>query len=221
MTRQLKIEALETARGAFRDGPHTLEVAPGEIVTWVGPNGCGKSTLIETVAGLRPARAGSVRFGDRLWAERTGAEGKGVEVPPHEREIGVLLQGLGLWPHRTIAEQVALVAGHSSGAGDSGGTEGSDRVARLAEALDLTAKLDRSPDQLSGGEAQRAALLRTLASDAPLYLLDEPTSAQFESSAARIEELLLREAAAGKAIVIATHRGWSEARAYRWPEPKG
>ncbi len=200
MKDSLVLDALEISRGAFTDGPHSLEIAAGELVSLVGPNGCGKSTLIETVAGLHPARGGLVRFGEQIWSQ-----GQRTIVPPHQRGIGLLLQGLGLWPHCTVRRQVTLVAGGES-----------ESWLRLATELQIDAKLDVPPDRLSGGEAQRAALLRALAADPPVLLLDEPTSAQFEASAEVVREVIEAEVARGKRAMIATHQAWPGARRYEW-----
>jgi len=192
----LVVGRLETGRGLHRGGPFDFGLEPGEALQLVGPNGSGKSTLIDTLAGVLPARAGTVRIGDTIW------EGPGLAtVPPWRRQIGVLFQGLGLWPHLTVREQARLVA------------PGADpRIERLAQSLLLTPLLDRKPAHISGGEAQRAALLRALAPDAPLLLLDEPTSAQHEGTAEVVRDAIFAELERGKIVVIAAHRGWEGMR---------
>jgi len=192
----LVVGRLETARGTFRGGPYDITVGPGEALQLVGPTGSGKSTLLDTLAGVLPARGGTVRFGGATW------EGPGMATtPPWRRRAGVLFQGLGLWPHLTVRAQARLVAPSADA-----------RIAELAERLDLLPLLDRRPAQLSGGEAQRAALLRALAADPPLLLLDEPTSAQHEDAARSVRDAIEAELARGKTVVIAAHRGWEGVR---------
>jgi len=190
MSDALVVEALRTGRGGFRGGPHDLVVEPGAALVIVGPNGSGKSTLLETIAGLAPAVSGTVRLGERTWDD----------LPPWRRDAAVLLQRLGLWPHRTVREQAALAAGDASGA--------AARIAGLAERLAVTELLDRRPAGLSGGEAQRAALLRTLAPARTVLLLDEPTSAQHTDTGALVRAVVEAELAKGRIALIAAHGGW-------------
>ncbi len=196
MSEALVVGRLETGRGGFRGGPYDLHLEPGEASQLVGENGCGKSTLLETLAGLVPAFGGTVRLGDTTW------EGPGVPtVAPWRRGVGVLLQALGLWPHLTVRGQAELAA---PGAGE--------RIDDLADRLAITALLDRRPARLSGGEAQRAALLRTLAPDPRVLLLDEPTSAQHDGTEALVRAVIRGELARGRIVVLASHRGWPGVR---------
>ena len=189
----LVLSGVETERGRFHGGPYDHTIAPGGGLVLVGRNGCGKSTLLETIAGLLPVRSGTISREGRVWSS------VGVHVAPHERGVGLLLQRLGLWPHRTIRAQIELVA-----------PRGGARVSRLATELGLAPLLDRRPAQLSGGEAQRAALLRTIAPDPPVLLLDEPTSDQHSDGEARIAAVLTEELGRGKIVVVASHRPWPE-----------
>jgi ABC-type sugar transport system ATPase subunit len=192
----LVVGRLETGRGSYCGGPYDFGLEPGEALQLVGPNGSGKSTLLDTLAGVLPARGGTVRFGDATW------EGPGLRsLPPWRRRIGVLFQGLGLWPHLTVRAQARLVAPGAD-----------ERIERLAERLLLAPLLDRKPAHLSGGEAQRAALLRALAANPPLLLLDEPTSAQHDDTAKVVRGAITEELDRGKMIVIAAHRGWEGMR---------
>jgi iron(III) transport system ATP-binding protein len=139
-----------------------LHVAPGELVTLLGPSGCGKSTVLRLVAGLEPVDGGMVRLDGH---DLTG-------LPPHERPVGLVFQNYALFPHRTVAGNVAY------------GLEGlgldRDAIAvRTGEALaavGLQGLADRSPDQLSGGQQQRVALARALAPRPRVLLFDEPLS---------------------------------------------
>jgi thiamine transport system ATP-binding protein len=141
----------------------SLEVATGEIVALLGPSGCGKSTLLRVIAGLHVPDAGCVAWnGEDL-----------AGVPPHRRGIGLVFQDLQLFPHKDVAANVAFglrmqhVEKH----------ERKERVARLLEMVGLPGYEHRRPSTLSGGEAQRVALARSLAPEPRLLLLDEPLGA--------------------------------------------
>jgi iron(III) transport system ATP-binding protein len=139
-----------------------LDVRPGELFTLVGPSGCGKTTLLRIVAGLLDQDAGSVLFNeDRM-----------DDVPPYLRNIGVVFQSYAIFPHLTVAENIAygLKARHLP----------ADRIAaKVAEAgglVQLEGLLDRMPSQLSGGQQQRVVLARALVIEPRLLLMDEPLS---------------------------------------------
>jgi ABC-type Fe3+/spermidine/putrescine transport system ATPase subunit len=138
----------------------TFSAAPGEVVCLLGPSGCGKSTLLRIVAGLENADAGSVTF--------AGQDMRGV--PVHERHFGLMFQEYALFPHMTVARNVAF------GLRMQGWPD--ERIrARVGEMLDLVNLQGygaRSVDALSGGEQQRVALARTLAPGPQLVMLDEP-----------------------------------------------
>jgi thiamine transport system ATP-binding protein len=142
----------------------TIEVAEGEFFTLVGPSGCGKTTTLRIVAGLTEPTAGTVRFGDRDMAG----------VPPEERRIGIVFQNYALFPHMTVAENVAYGLRFRD---PPRGQTRQERVAELLDLVDLDGMADRDPDQLSGGQQQRVALARALAPGPELLLLDEPMSA--------------------------------------------
>ena len=142
----------------------SLSVADGEFFTLVGPSGCGKTTTLRTIAGFETPTAGTVRFGDR---DVTG-------TPPEDRGVGVVFQNYALFPHMTVAENVAYGLRFRDPPGDQTTDE---RVDELLELVDLPGMGERSPDQLSGGQQQRVALARALAPGPSVLLLDEPMSA--------------------------------------------
>ncbi len=141
----------------------SFEVAPGELLSLMGPNGSGKTTLLRTIVGLeRPAR-GAVRL-----------DGKDLrDVPVHRRRIGLLLQEAALFPRRTVYENVAygpLVQGRSLSETDT-------EARRALELVRMQGFEERNPATLSGGERQRVALARTIAAHPRVVLLDEPFAA--------------------------------------------
>ncbi|MDH7974356.1 ATP-binding cassette domain-containing protein [Sphingomonas sp. AR_OL41] len=142
----------------------SLEIAPGSFVALVGSSGSGKSTLLKTVNRLIAPSAGSVAIG----GEDVGA------VPPHElrRRIGYVFQNVGLFPHMTVAENIAI------GLRLAGVKERGTRVTELLALVDLPAEIaKRMPDALSGGQRQRVGVARALATAPGLMLMDEPFGA--------------------------------------------
>ena len=140
-----------------------LAVAQGEFVSLLGPSGCGKTTLLRIVAGLLGVDRGTVRLDGQDITRR----------PAHRRDVGVVFQNYALFPHLTVAENVAFgLKAHRRGA-----AEVRQAVARFLELVHLTDFADRSVRALSGGQQQRVAVARALAVRPKLLLLDEPFSA--------------------------------------------
>ncbi len=171
-----------------------LAVAPAEVLSLVGPSGCGKSTLLRLAAGLEPLSTGSI-----LIAEQP-VSGKDVQLPPEDRRLGFVFQDIALFPHLTVAENVAF------GLRRIGVPERRRRVLAALEQLDLAGFDDAYPHTLSGGQQQRVALARALAPDPKLMLLDEP----FSGLDARLRDRLRDETldllkARGVAAMIVTH----------------
>ena len=137
-----------------------LEVAPGSILSLVGPSGCGKTTALRVVAGFDDPNAGSVSIGGRMVVSPE------VNLPPEQRRVGMVFQDYALFPHMTVAGNVAY--------GVPPGAHG--RVGAILELVGLAGLGDRMPHELSGGEQQRVALARALAPQPAVVLLDEPFS---------------------------------------------
>ena len=150
----------------------SVEVPDGELLAIVGPSGCGKTTLLRTIAGLVRARDGEIRIGDRMVTTH------GIHLAPEKRRIGWVPQDAALFPHLTVAENVAFGLPSARGATRSArrAAKGAD-VRRLLDLVGLAALGERLPAQLSGGQAQRVALARALASAPDVVLLDEPFGA--------------------------------------------
>ncbi len=172
----------------------SLRVARGEIACLLGPSGCGKTTLLRLAAGLEPLRQGRIAIGARTVAD--GAQG--ISLPPEARHVGLMFQDYALFPHLTVAGNIAF-----------GLPRKDPRRQQLGHALQrmgLAAHADSYPHTLSGGQAQRCALLRALAPEPQVLLLDEPFSGLDSSRRAQVREqtlALLREA--GVAALIVTH----------------
>ena len=185
----LELSEVVVCRGAQRLGPVSLKIQRGECSSLVGANGSGKSSILEAIAGFLQVESGTIRIGGKTISE------EGTENEPWQRGIGWLGQQRGLWPHMTLREQAQLLSSQKT----------AGQLEDTAAALDLQSLLDRRPDQLSGGEAQRGELLRILCGSAPLLLLDEPFSAQNRQQRERILEVLHRELEAGRTILLAIH----------------
>lgn len=140
-----------------------LEIPSGSIVSVLGPSGCGKTTLLRAIAGLLPVSQGSISIGDVEVSSET------ANLPPERRRIGWVPQDASLFPHLNVRENIAFGIRKSA--------QADARVDELARLVGLSALLDRAPDQLSGGQAQRVSLARALAPKPAIVLLDEPFAA--------------------------------------------
>jgi putative ABC transport system ATP-binding protein len=172
----------------------SLSVGPGELVAVVGPSGSGKSTLLACLAGLDEPDGGSVLVA----GERLSRQPEPLRAALRARRIGVLFQSGNLLDHLSVAQNIGL-AQRITGKLDR------DRITRLLDALELAGRAHARPAELSGGETARAGLAVALANDPPVLLADEPTGELDSGNEARVLELLQARAAAGGAVVVATH----------------
>jgi multiple sugar transport system ATP-binding protein len=140
----------------------TFEVPDGQFWVLVGPSGCGKSTILRTIAGLEAATSGNLYIGDRLVSQ----------VPARQRDVAMVFQNYALYPHMTVAENLAF--GLKMRGVDTKTVQ--TRLEKVAQSLDIAHLLDRKPRQLSGGQQQRVALGRAIAREPQVFLLDEPLS---------------------------------------------
>ena len=141
----------------------TLEIRGGELVALLGPSGCGKTTLLRIIAGFIQQREGRVVIGDRVIDT----------LPPNRREIGIVFQNYALFPHMTVAQNIAYGL---AARGESRAVQ-ADRVREMLATVRLEGFGERKPRQLSGGQQQRVALARALAVRPRILLLDEPFAA--------------------------------------------
>jgi ABC-type Fe3+/spermidine/putrescine transport system ATPase subunit len=168
----------------------SLTVAPGEMVALLGPSGCGKTTTLRMIAGLARVDSGALHIGERLVDDGT------TFVAPEKRALGMVFQSYAIWPHKSVAENVAYPLQRK-------GVQRSSIATEVRKALDLVRlgdKAGRMPSQLSGGQLQRVALARALVHAPQVLLLDEPLS----NLDAALREELRAEIAALRARVAMT-----------------
>ena len=183
----VSVQAIVETRGVDVE----FAVAAGEVLAVLGPNGAGKSTALHVIAGLVQPDTGVVRVGDRVLTDTS----TGTRVATHDRRVGLLLQDPLLFPHLSVAANVAFSPRSSR----------ADAARWLAE-VEATDLADRMPRQLSGGQAQRVALARALAAEPDVLLLDEPLAGLDVSVAAAMRKLLRRVLVRdGRSAVLITH----------------
>src|SRR3954449_3959128 len=139
-----------------------LDIEDGEFLVLVGPSGCGKSTSLRMLAGLEEVTDGHIRIGDR----------DVTHLPPKERDIAMVFQNYALYPHMSVAENMAF----SLKMAKVGKDERMERVKEAAKLLGLEEYLDRKPKALSGGQRQRVAMGRAIVRNPQVFLMDEPLS---------------------------------------------
>jgi iron(III) transport system ATP-binding protein len=170
-----------------------LTVGPGEVACLLGPSGCGKTTLLRLASGLEVLQRGQVSIGGRVVADGEA----GDHVPPERRNVGLMFQDYALFPHLTVFENVAFGIRERSRR---------DWVQWALRRVGLADLADKYPHTLSGGEQQRCALLRALAPQPDVLLLDEPFSGMDVTRRAQVREetlMILRES--GVSTMIVTH----------------
>lgn len=184
------------------DGKTILESASmtakaGEVTVIIGPNGAGKSTLLRCLSLVDTPDQGEVTIGETTYSFPRSADC--ADLNPPWPELTVVFQGLHLWPHLTLRDNILLpVRKHGVSSGDA-------RFKELMEAFDLDPVVDRYVNQASGGERQRATLVRALLLQPKYLLLDEPTSAADVEHVRKLVSHLKALKTDGMTIVIVTH----------------
>ena len=171
----------------------SLDVMPGQVTCLLGPSGCGKSTTLRMIAGVETPDAGEISVDGRVIC------GEGTEVPPEQRSIGLMFQDFALFPHLSVAQNVAfgLTLDRASSR---------RRVEDLLATVGMGRHIDRYPHELSGGEQQRVALARALAPRPKVMLMDEPFSGLDDRLRDDIrDETLDVLKAEGTAVLLVTH----------------
>jgi iron(III) transport system ATP-binding protein len=171
-----------------------LEAERGEFLALLGPSGCGKTTVLRLIAGFERPRSGTIEVGGEMVCDANAPGGRWI--PPEGRRVGMVFQDYALFPHLSVARNVAFGLARN----------GDDRVASALATVGLAGMGARTPDQLSGGQQQRVALARALAPQPAAILLDEPFSnldAELRASVREDVRQILR--AAGATAVLVTH----------------
>ena len=146
----------------------SVEFRDGEMTSVLGPSGCGKTTTLNLIAGFIDPDRGTIRFGERLIADA----GLGIAVPPNKRHLGMVFQSYALWPHLSVADNVAYgLKMHKVPR-----AQREDAVRRSLQRVRLEQYIDRFPHELSGGQQQRVAVARAIAYAPQILLFDEPLS---------------------------------------------
>ena len=189
----LIIDAVTQRYGSFLAVDNvTLDIKAGELIALLGPSGCGKTTLLRIIAGFIVQSEGHVVIGDTMVDE----------LPPNRREVGIVFQNYALFPHMTIADNIA----YGLAARGVPAAQQKSRVAEMLALIKLDHIADRYPRQLSGGQQQRVALARALAVKPNILLLDEPFAALDKNLRLDMQiEIKRIQRLAGTTTVLVTH----------------
>lgn len=170
----------------------SLHISPGEFVTLLGPSGSGKTTTLNIIAGFETATSGSVSIGGR----------EVLGTPPHKRNLGVVFQNYALFPHMTVAENIAFPLKQRRYPKQ----RVQDEAQRILQVVGLSEYGDRKPSQLSGGQQQRVALARALVFDPSVLLMDEPLGALDKKLREQLQVEIARiHRETGTTVVFVTH----------------
>ncbi|OGI04325.1 MAG: glutamine ABC transporter ATP-binding protein [Candidatus Melainabacteria bacterium GWF2_37_15] len=174
----------------------TVNIAKGSIVALIGPSGCGKSTFLKCINGLVPVRSG------RIFIEDTEITSKNTDLNRIRSEVGIVFQQFNLFPHLTVKKNITLAPVKVKGMKLE---EAEDLAVSLLKKVDLLDKIDKYPEQLSGGQAQRVAIVRSLAMQPKVMLFDEPTSALDPQMTQEVLDTIKSLAKEGMTMVVVTH----------------
>jgi polar amino acid transport system ATP-binding protein len=173
-----------------------LAVQEHQVVCLIGPSGCGKSTLLRCINQLEPIQAGEIRLeGDRV-------SGPGVDVNLLRQKVGIVFQSFNLFPHMSVIENVTLAPTKVL---EQGKAEAEEKAMVLLKRIGMDHKAREYPDRLSGGQQQRVAIVRALAMEPRLMLLDEITSALDPELVSEVLNIVRDLASQGMTMLLATH----------------
>jgi polar amino acid transport system ATP-binding protein len=174
----------------------SLSVDEHQVVCLIGPSGCGKSTLLRCINALEPIEAGEIFIdGERV-------SGRGVDVNALRADVGIVFQSFNLFPHMSVLDNVSLAPRKVL---RLGAAEAADRAYGLLSRIGLADKAHDYPDRLSGGQQQRVAIVRALAMQPRVMLLDEVTSALDPELVSEVLTLVSQLAREGMTMLLATH----------------
>jgi polar amino acid transport system ATP-binding protein len=173
-----------------------LQVDEHEVVCLIGPSGCGKSTLLRCINALEEIEGGAIRIGGEQ------ASGRGVDLDGLRQDVGIVFQSFNLFPHMTVLDNITLAPRKVLGLSRK---EADDHALTLLSRIGLDPKARDYPDRLSGGQQQRVAIVRALAMQPRLLLLDEITSALDPELVSEVLNIVRELAAEGMTMLLATH----------------
>jgi polar amino acid transport system ATP-binding protein len=173
-----------------------MDVGEHAVVSLIGGSGSGKSTLLRCINALEPVDAGTIRVEGEL------VSGPGVDVDRHRRDVGIVFQSFNLFPHMTVLQNITLAPRQVLRLSRK---DAEERADALLERVGLLAKRKDYPDSLSGGQQQRVAIVRALAMQPKLLLLDEITSALDPELVAEVLNIVRELAHEGMTMLLATH----------------
>ena len=173
-----------------------MNVNEHQVVCLIGPSGCGKSTLLRCINGLEKIQGGEIRL------ENDRVSGPGVDVNQLRRNVGIVFQSFNLFPHMSVLENVTLAPTKVLGLARP---EAEDKAMGLLKRIGLEAKAREYPDRLSGGQQQRVAIVRALAMEPKVMLLDEITSALDPELVSEVLNIVRDLASQGMTMLLATH----------------
>ena len=168
-----------------------LEIRDGELFTLLGPSGCGKTTLLRMIAGFNSIEGGDFYFNE----ERIN------DKEPSKRNIGMVFQNYAIFPHMTVAKNVAYGLKNRKTPKDEIARE----TDRFLEIMQIKQYADRLPENLSGGQQQRVAIARSLAMNPKVMLFDEPTSALDPEMVKEVLDVMKKLANDGMTMIVVTH----------------
>ncbi len=173
-----------------------LQVDEHQVVCLIGPSGCGKSTLLRCINALEPIHSGEIHIdGERV-------SGRGVDVNALRADVGIVFQSYNLFPHMSVLQNVSLAPRKVLKLSTEEATE---RAYQLLNRIGLADKAHEYPDRLSGGQQQRVAIVRALAMQPRVMLLDEVTSALDPELVSEVLTLVSQLAREGMTMLLATH----------------
>jgi polar amino acid transport system ATP-binding protein len=173
-----------------------LDVDEHDVVCLIGPSGCGKSTLLRCINALEEIDGGAIRI------DGEQASGRGVDLDGLRQDVGIVFQSFNLFPHMTVLANVTLAPRKVLRLSRK---DAADRAHTLLSRIGLDEKADDYPDRLSGGQQQRVAIVRALAMQPRLLLLDEITSALDPELVSEVLNIVRELAAEGMTMLLATH----------------
>ncbi len=173
-----------------------LNVDEHQVVCLIGPSGCGKSTLLRCINGLEQIQAGEIRL------ENDRVSGPGVDLNRLRQQVGIVFQSYNLFPHMSVLENVTLAPTKVLNMSKA---EAEAKAMVLLKRIGMEAKAKDYPDRLSGGQQQRVAIVRALAMEPKLMLLDEITSALDPELVSEVLNIVRDLASQGMTMLLATH----------------